>query len=405
MRILLAASDSDSEKIEKTAKDFGDVTKVLDNALVVPSIQEAAEEEKPFEVIIISDELEEFPEVLKAIRMTGEGQVCEHDRASVVVLTTTFLERHTKEVLERCEIEIKGFLVKPHVGTSVARLLEEIELESNMRELHKPEFDMKILAVEDHPVSRKQLRLLLRSVAYITTVESAEELFSEIFSIDPDLITMDVQLPGVTGIQACERLRNTPRFSDVPVIFITASDSNDDEIAMFKAGANDFVKKPFGNLALRARIRNQLLRRKAELALQKEAKRLERTVRILDCLFRLSELVMDTKASTEKLVRGIVDVVPTASERPENLCARITLKDQEFKAGDFRETIWKISSPICAYEKPIGSLDVCMLEEDDSSYDGMTSIVNDIAGRISQTIEQRHHVQMLKKMTITDKSD
>ncbi len=402
MRTLLVANSDDVEKISRVAKDFGKVTKVADADAVVPSIEAAAEEGKRFDVLVLSDEVEEFTNILKMIEMFQEGRTLDEEKLKIIILTNTFHEQHTKKIVEAAEVVVRDFFVKPYIRTSVVRMLEAIELEQYQREIEKPELDMTILAVEDSPVTRRQLRILLRKLACVVTVESAEEMFEEISSINPDIITMDVGLPGITGIQACERLRNTPGYSDIPVIFITAREGRDDELAMFKAGSNDFVKKPFGSFALKARVKNQLLRRRAELELQKETEQLSKSVRKLDCLFSISDIIMDPNISTEELVNRVIKVIPAASVRPEAACARIILKEREFRTDNFKETIWQITAPIVTHEKPIGSLEVCFLDDEESLVGGVDSIISDIASRISQAIERRHYTETLKKLSITD---
>jgi len=115
-----------------------------------------------------------------------------------------------------------------------------------------------ILIVDDDPDLIDLVRELLHgeghSISVASTGERAEQMAR---ARPPDLIILDVDLPGMKGPEVCRRLRV---FSTAPILFLTAASSDADQIIGFTAGADDYVTKPFGPHVLIARVRTLLTR-------------------------------------------------------------------------------------------------------------------------------------------------
>lgn len=115
-----------------------------------------------------------------------------------------------------------------------------------------------VLVVDDDPDLTDLVRELLRgeghSISVAPTGERAEQMAR---ARNPDLIILDVDLPGMKGPEVCRRLRE---FSTAPILFLTAASSEADQIVGFNSGADDYVTKPFGPQALLARVRMLLVR-------------------------------------------------------------------------------------------------------------------------------------------------
>jgi len=115
-----------------------------------------------------------------------------------------------------------------------------------------------ILVVDDDPDLTDLVRELLRGeghgISVAPTGERAEQMAR---ARNPDLIILDVDLPGMKGPEVCRRLRE---FSTAPILFLTAASSEADQIVGFNSGADDYVTKPFGPQALLARVRMLLAR-------------------------------------------------------------------------------------------------------------------------------------------------
>jgi two-component system KDP operon response regulator KdpE len=119
----------------------------------------------------------------------------------------------------------------------------------------------KILIVDDAQQVRRVLRTALSSEGY-TTYEAAsgEEALDAIRAAAPDAILLDVNMPGMGGLEACREIRRT---MDVPILMLTVRNSERDKVLALDAGADDYVVKPFGMQELLARIRAALRRRTA----------------------------------------------------------------------------------------------------------------------------------------------
>lgn len=115
-----------------------------------------------------------------------------------------------------------------------------------------------ILVVDDEPQIRRVLRSTLTSQGYvITDAKSGEEGIESVRKNKPDLVLLDVNMPGMGGIEACREIR---RSSDAPIIMLTVRNAERDKVLALDAGADDYVVKPFGIEELLARIRAALRR-------------------------------------------------------------------------------------------------------------------------------------------------
>lgn len=120
-----------------------------------------------------------------------------------------------------------------------------------------------IIAVDDDLEVLETLgRVLERENLEVSLASSGKDALMLLRDRVPDLMILDVIMPGMDGITLCQRLRADPRFTALPILFLTAKGSTDDVVAGLDAGADDYVIKPFELAELRARI-HALLRRSA----------------------------------------------------------------------------------------------------------------------------------------------
>lgn len=116
----------------------------------------------------------------------------------------------------------------------------------------------RILVVDDEPQIRRVMRTALSAQGYfVTDARSGEEALDRLREDHPDLVLLDVNMPGSSGIETCREIRAT---SDVAVIMLTVRNSEADKVAALDAGADDYVTKPFSMPELLARIRAALRR-------------------------------------------------------------------------------------------------------------------------------------------------
>lgn len=120
-----------------------------------------------------------------------------------------------------------------------------------------------ILVVEDEPTYREMLEFnLSRDGFRVTTAADGPSALEKFGASEPDLIVLDLMLPGMSGNEVCRQIRQD---SNVPIIMLTAKDSEIDKVVGLEIGADDYVTKPYSYRELAARIR-AILRRMADVS-------------------------------------------------------------------------------------------------------------------------------------------
>lgn len=115
----------------------------------------------------------------------------------------------------------------------------------------------KVLVVDDELSTRVTIESILASENYeLHFAENGVEALSMVAGIAPDIILLDVMMPGLSGFDVCKKIRSMPGLTEVPIVLVTALDDRESRMAGMKAGADDFVTKPFDNHELRLRVQN-----------------------------------------------------------------------------------------------------------------------------------------------------
>ena len=138
----------------------------------------------------------------------------------------------------------------------------------------------RVLIVDDMAQNVAILGRLLKKDYEVLVATSGKEALRQVRGgAPPDLILLDVMMPGMDGYEVCKRLKEDPETADIPVIFITAMTSMDEEAYGLKLGAVDYIFKPYQMPVIRARVNNQIellrARRTAEIAHGKLSRELE----------------------------------------------------------------------------------------------------------------------------------
>ncbi len=117
----------------------------------------------------------------------------------------------------------------------------------------------KILIIDDHPATRKLLEDILGKEYQVRLAGNGQEAL-DMLRADPsmDLILLDIIMPGMNGYEVCQRIKEDERTREIPVVFLTVMEEEQDEARGFMAGVTDYIVKPISRLRLLARVRNQL---------------------------------------------------------------------------------------------------------------------------------------------------
>ncbi len=126
---------------------------------------------------------------------------------------------------------------------------------------------IRILVVDDEPRYVRAIQVNLEASGYeVITAEDGQQAVEQAASEEPDLIMLDIRMPGMSGYEACRRIRE---FSTTPIIMLTALAADSDKVEGLEAGADDYVTKPFSADELVARVRAIL--RRVEFSEQQNA--------------------------------------------------------------------------------------------------------------------------------------
>lgn len=121
-----------------------------------------------------------------------------------------------------------------------------------------------ILIIDDNPINLKLEKILLTVEGYdVRTASDAEEALGLIDSFRPRLILMDLQLPGISGLELTTKLKADPKYRDIIIVAVTAYAMKGDREKAFAAGCNGYVTKPIDTKTLPTTIANYLYSKQA----------------------------------------------------------------------------------------------------------------------------------------------
>jgi two-component system alkaline phosphatase synthesis response regulator PhoP len=140
----------------------------------------------------------------------------------------------------------------------------------------------KILLVDDEPdiVEFLKYNLERENFKVIESFNGEEAL--NLLKEKPDLIILDVMMPGMSGYEVCRRIKEHNQFKDIPIVFLTALSQENDEIKGLEAGGSDFIKKPISPPKLIARVRANLRNQKSSLQTYDDKEKLTFNKLIID---------------------------------------------------------------------------------------------------------------------------
>jgi two-component system sensor histidine kinase/response regulator len=147
-----------------------------------------------------------------------------------------------------------------------------------------------ILIVDDQPTNLKMLFSFLQESGFkVLMAQSGESAITKLDKVAPDLILLDVMLPGLDGFETCQRLKASAETKDIPVIFMTTLSESLDKIKGLKVGAVDYITKPFQQEEVLARIENQLKLRRLSVQLEAQNQQLQQSQSLLASVLNTSQ--------------------------------------------------------------------------------------------------------------------
>ncbi len=175
-----------------------------------------------------------------------------------------------------------------------------------------------ILIVDDVHENLFILRKILEGINCETIVAgSGSQALAELVDKIPDLILLDIMMPGMDGFELCQKLKASPKTKDIPVIFLTAKTQSSDIAKGFQVGAVDYVTKPFKAIELLARVQTQLELKEAHDAIIEKNRCLEEKNNEL-------EKINADLENALKQIKTLEGFLPVCSN-----CRRIRLNDSD----------------------------------------------------------------------------
>jgi len=140
-----------------------------------------------------------------------------------------------------------------------------------------------VLIVDDEYIGRETLQSVLEGEGYeLEMAENGFQAIEKAKQLLPDVILLDVMMPGMTGFEVCQRIRSDPQIAEIPIIILTALDDRESLLNALKAGADDFISKPFDRYELRARLLGITRLNRYQKLLQERAKLREANAQLLN---------------------------------------------------------------------------------------------------------------------------
>lgn len=179
-----------------------------------------------------------------------------------------------------------------------------------------------ILIVDDTPANLSVLVDTLSETGYkLMVAEDGEDAIAQTSRVQPDLVLLDVMMPGVDGFETCRRLKAQPATKNIPIIFMTALTDTAEKVRAFSAGAVDYITKPIQHEEALARISTHLTIRRLQHELQQQLALKERFMRIAGhdlrnplCLILMSGELARRKGATPEVSEYLESINSSAQQ-------------------------------------------------------------------------------------------
>jgi signal transduction histidine kinase len=216
-----------------------------------------------------------------------------------------------------------------------------------------------ILIADDNQNNLKVLSTMLESLGYRVRVATSGELtIRSVKSMPPDLLLLDIHMPGMDGYEVCRILKSSEEYNDIPIIFLSALSEVFNKIEAFKAGGVDYITKPFEFEEVSIRIENHLRLKEKTIRLQKAIEDLKNKEGMIIQSEKMAALGLLTSGIAHEInnpVNFIANSVTALEDRINIIVSENRPPDKEM-TGDFEELFTNISAGLTQITKIVHSL-------------------------------------------------
>lgn len=193
--------------------------------------------------------------------------------------------------------------------------------------------DYKVLVVDDVMPNVLLLKVMLSNEKFnVITASNGEQAIEQVRNEKPDLILLDVMMPGLTGYDVAQILQNDPETHDIPIIFLTALNTSEDIVRGFRMGGSDFISKPFNKEVLIVRVKYQLSLVEAKRIILQQNEELQRTIAGRDKLYSVIAHDLRSPMSTIKMVLNMLteaNSTETLGEENYSMLSMVNTQSEE----------------------------------------------------------------------------
>ncbi len=187
-----------------------------------------------------------------------------------------------------------------------------------------------ILVVDDEPINVELLEAYLIGEYNIITAYNGEEALEKVKSEHPDLILLDIMMPGMDGYEVCRILKNDSKTQFIPIVMVTALSERDDRIKSIEVGADEFLTKPVDKVELMARVKSLMYAKHLHNRLVSERDVLDVQNRIRSVLTAIIPMLLKSLSPedkkivihqmTDKVEKSILEIYPIDAENTDIEC-------------------------------------------------------------------------------------
>lgn len=245
--------------------------------------------------------------------------------------------------------------------------------------------EYKILVVDDVMSNVLLLKVLLANEKFaITTASNGQQALNQVETEHPDLILLDVMMPGIDGFEVARRLKSSPATAEIPIIFLTALNGTTDIVKGFQVGANDFISKPFNKEELIIRVKHQISLVAAKRMIVQKTEELQRTIAGRDKLYSVIAHDLRSPMGSIKMVLNMLLINLPAEKIGDEMYELLAMANQT------TEDVFSLLDNLLKWTKSqIGNLTVVCQDVDIVEIvDGVIEVFSAVAGLKKITIRE-----------------